>query len=250
MDASAEPAPIPFDTAALQSLEAILSAPQGIDIGEFLATLDEHFARQRSLIDVQAYREGRKPWKKLADEVVPVAAFLRHVGITGQVRFPLNDQPPDAWVREASSEAEVGIEVTRVLARSKVETARSLQDKPVVPGFLGLSDKASPEAYKQAKKRGRILNSRRGIERAIEGSITERLAGKSAPKFQGQKLLLVTPLGSAPDHDWEPLCERLQPVAKGTAFDQIFLVGEASSSPPVLLFDRTAQDVVPASAEP
>ena len=152
-----EPSEPVFDLAALQALEAVLSASEGVDIGEFLATFDEHLARDRSSADVQAYREGRKPWKKLADEVAPVAAFLRHAGSAGQVRFSLSDQPPDAWIREAGSDAEVGVEVTRVLARSKVETAKSLGDKSVVPGFLGLSDSASPAAYKLAKDRGVVL---------------------------------------------------------------------------------------------
>lgn len=245
----AEAAPPSFDAAALQTLEAMLSAPDGADIVAFLAALDEHFTRQRAAIDIQAFREGRKPWKKLADEVVPVAAFLRHAGSTGRVRFPLNDQPPDAWVRETGSDVDIGIEVTRVLARSKIETAKSLQSQSVVPGFLGLPDNAPATAYKQAKDRGRILNGRAGVEKAIEASITERLAGKSDPKFQGQRLLLVTPLGSAPGHDWEPLRERLQPMAAQTAFDQVFLVDEARSIPPVLLFDRTEHGATPATEQ-
>lgn len=240
---------MPFDTAALQALEAALSAPDGVDIEELLATLEEHFARPRSSADVQAFREARKPWKKLADEVVPVAAFFRQTGAAGRVRFPLNDQPTDAWVRQPGSDCEAGIEVTRVLARSKVETAKSIPEKGVVPGFLGLPDDAPPSAYKQAKDRCRILNSRARIERAIEDSVAERLKGKSDPKFQGQTLLLITPLGSAPDHDWGPLRERLQPAADKTAFDQIFLVDEVRSKPPVLLFVRTDQNVAPGSGE-
>ena len=118
---------MPFDAAALQKLEAKLSAPNGVDIAELLSMLEEHFARPRSVADVQAYREGQKPWKKLADEVMPVATYLRHANITGRIRFPLNDQPPDAWLLETVSQTEVGIEVTRVLARSKIETAKGLR---------------------------------------------------------------------------------------------------------------------------
>lgn len=244
------PAPTAFDAAALKTLEASLSAPDGVDIDEFLATLDEHFARSRSSTDVQAFREARKPWKKLADEVVPVAAFFRQTGAVGRVRFPLNDQPTDAWVRQAGFDSEAGIEVTRVLARSKVETAKSMPAKGVVPGFLGLPDDAPAAAFGQAKARGRVLNSRASIEKAIEDSVAKRLAGKSDQKFQGQTLLMVTPLGSAPDHDWGPLRERLQPAAEKTAFDQIFLVDEVRSKPPVLLFDRTAEAATSAPAEP
>lgn len=246
----AAPTPAAFDVAALHALEAKLSAPDGIEIGELLATLDELFASPRDPADIQAFREARKPWKKLADEVVPVAAFLRQTGASGRVRFPLNDQPTDAWVRQPGSNTEVGIEVTRVLARSKVETAKSIPEKGIVPGFLGLADDAPAAAYKKATDRGRLMNTRTHIEKTIEDGIAKRLDGKSDPKFQGQTLLMVTPLGSAPDHDWEPLCKRLRPVAEKTAFDQIFLVDEARPKPPVLLFDRNGQPFGAHSAEP
>jgi hypothetical protein len=239
----------PFDTAALHALEATLSASDGVDIDELLATLDEHFARPRSSADIQAFREARKPWKKLADEVVPVAASFRQTGAAGRVRFPLNDQPTDAWVRQFGSDCEAGIEVTRVLARSKVETAKSMPEKGAVPGFLGLADDAPASAYKRAKDRGRLLNSRDGIEKVIEKGIAKRLVGKSDPKFQGQTLLMVTPIGSAPDHDWGPMLERLQPVAEKTAFDRIVLVDEVREKQPVLLLDRSGQPAAPASVE-
>jgi hypothetical protein len=238
----ADSSPIPFDAAALKTLEAALSSPDGMDIREFLATFDEHFERPRAKADVQAYREGRKPWKKLADEVAPVAAYLRQAKITGRIRFPLNDQPPDAWLLDTGANAENGIEVTRVLARPKVELAQRLRDEPVAPGFLGLADDAPAEVYQLAKKRNRITNSRKGIEGAIEASITERLARKSDPKFKGQTLVLVTPLGSAPENDWEPLKARLHTQAAETAFDRIFLVEDGRFRQPVLLFERTAHD--------
>jgi hypothetical protein len=240
---------MPFDTAALQKLEEKLSAPNGVDITELLSMLDEHFARLRSVADVQAYREGRKPWKKLADEVMPVATFLWHADITGRIRFALNDQAPDAWLLEVGSQIEVGIEVTRVLARSKIETAKGLRDQPVVPAFLGLPDNAPNQSFRQARDRGRILNSRGGIESAIKASLSERLAGKSDTKFRGQTLLLVTPLGSAPSHNWEPLRAQLLTEAEQTAFDRIFLIDEAGPKQAFLLFDRAAHDVEPGQTE-
>lgn len=245
----AAPPPIPFDTAALKALEAALSSAEGMDIGAFLATLDEHFARPRSKADIQAFREGKKPWKKLADEVMPVAAYLRQTNTTGRIRFPLNDQPPDAWLLKTKSNAEIGIELTRVLARPKRELAKALPERGVGPGFLCLPDDATTDTYRRAVERGRVTNSRKGIEAAIEASIAERLADKSGSKFKGQTLVLVTPLGSAPDHDWEPLKARLQALAAKTAFDRIFLIDEAKSGQPVLLFSRTEEDQGPGPAE-
>jgi hypothetical protein len=171
-----------FDATALQALEAALSAPEGMEITEFLATLDEHARRDRAPADVQAYREGRKPWKKLADEVAPVAAFLRHAKIAGRIRFPLNDEPPDAWLLEDGSQTEVGIEVTRVLARSKHETAKSMQDHKVVPGFLGVADNAPSEVYKQVKARGRITKQPGGHRREDRGQRLGAASRQSRPQ--------------------------------------------------------------------
>jgi len=105
--------------------------------------------------------------------------------MAGRIRFPLNDQSPDAWLLEDGSQAVVGIEVTRVLARSKHETAKSMQDQAMVPGFLGLPDNVSSEVYKQVKARGRITNSRAGIEKSIEASILGAASRKVRSQVPG-----------------------------------------------------------------
>lgn len=235
---SEQAAPAGFDLAALEALNATLSRADGIDISELLALIEEHFRRSRSRADLRAFREGRKPWKKLADEVVPVAAFLRQAGVKGTVRFPLDDQPPDAWLQKAGAPGWVGIEVTRVLARAKVELARDLRNQPFGRGFLGFADDTSQRAFDQARARRRVTNSRQGVEKAIEESALQRLAGKADSKYEGQTLLMLAPLGSAPAHDWTALRDRLAAQARKTSFAEVILMDEARPSQrPISILD-------------
>lgn len=227
-----------FDSAALETLNKRLSHPDGLTVEALNAVLDDYFQRERSLQDVQAYREGSRPWKKLADEVVPVAEYLIRTGAGGFVRFPLDSQPPDAWFRRSADEPWSGIEVTRALARAKYDIARDLRDKPIGRGFLGLPDDAKSEEYERTRKRGRITSSAAGARRSIEAAITERIADKSDLKYAGQTLIVAAPLGSGGHHDWESMRLRLIEAARQTAFHRIAILDDARRSyTPVLVID-------------
>ncbi|MEJ2631911.1 MAG: hypothetical protein P8011_13530 [Acidihalobacter sp.] len=66
-----------FDEPALKEFYSELSSDHGISVKRFLQIERELFGRSRSDGDVAAYRLGKGVWKKLRDEVVPVATFLR-----------------------------------------------------------------------------------------------------------------------------------------------------------------------------
>ena len=139
-----------------------MSAPSGVTVAELRSLVGAFSTRPIAPADIQAYREGRKPWKKLHDEVVPVEHFLSATyPDDARVRFPLDDQPPDAWL-SAHSAPPVGIEVTGALARAAVEIGKSLARGGAVPGFIGLQDDASSAAFAKARSRGRVTSSRRG----------------------------------------------------------------------------------------
>lgn len=242
-DEQAEDPAATFDLAALEALYAAISAPDGVEVGALLARLDELFARPRSAADLQAYREGRGRWKRLADEVAPVARLLKHLQAAGRVRFGLDDQPTDAWFTPAEGGPAQGVEVTRALARSKIEAARDLQDEPMGRGFVGLPDATSQKTFDQARERRRITHAPHGVEAAIEAGVAERLRGKSADKFAGQTLLVVAPLSARPSHDWSGMAQRLDEAAQATAFRRIILMDETEKAEPVVILDR------PCSAE-
>ena len=168
-----------------------------------VAELSHHLATFSSLpiakADLQAYREGRGIWKKLHDEVVPVGHFLeKRYPHDARVRFPLDDQPPDAWLTIAG-EPPVGIEVTAALARANQEVAKSMASGGAVPGHIGLQDNATSMQFAAVRARGRILHSRMGVDAAIDTAIEIRLSAKDQQKFAKQILVITAPLGSSPN---------------------------------------------------
>lgn len=66
----------PFTEEMLQVLYHAVSAPDGVAVSELRAFVGEFTNRPIAKVDLQAYREGRKPWKKLRDEIVPVERVL------------------------------------------------------------------------------------------------------------------------------------------------------------------------------
>jgi hypothetical protein len=84
------------------------------------------------------------------------------------------------------------------------------------------------------------MNTRWGVEKAIEGNALERLAGMTDAKYEGQTLLLLAPLGSAPIHDWSLLRDRLALEAQKTSFARVFLIDDARPVwPPIPIRDWT-----------
>ncbi len=241
--ASSGPAdPAGFDATALASLYADVSRPQGVDLDELAARLDRLFTLDRSGTDLQAYREGRKPWKRLREEVVPVTALLVGRGRQGRVRFPLSDSPPDAWFQPAGRADWIGVEATGALIRSQRELAKDLPNHVVASGFRALPDQAPQKAFDAARARGRLLHSRRGVERSIAEAVATALERKNHPKYQGQILLVNAPLEALPAHDWSSSLSLPRDRDPAPPFVQIFVQGEGARARPVEIYARTGAD--------
>lgn len=223
-----------FDVTALKALYDRISRPEGVEVAALRALLAELFARPRSEADLQAFREGRGPWKKLADEVAPVSAFLAREGAAGRVRFALNDEPPDAVLYPPDEGAPVAIEVTRVQGRARAELGRDLRGGKPGRGFIDLPEDVSQTAFDEARAKGRVMHVRDGIVRAIEASAVERLVKKSAPRFQDQVLLMLASLGSAPDHDWSGLRKRLAPLAATSPLARVVVMDDGRARGPLV----------------
>ena len=217
-----------FDEESLSILYNRISAAAGVTIAELKTLISEMDAGSISQADLNAYRQGRPPWKKMHDEVVPVMHFLlgRYPG-DARVRFPLNDQPPDAWLT-IDHQTSVGIEVTGALSRSRVEVSKNMAAKGIVPGFIGLQDNASIAEFEAAKQRGRVVHSAVAVNDALEAGIRRQLKAKNQTKYKGYILLVTANLHSSPgrtEADWNA---RLVDQAAGLPFSQVFLVDGTS----------------------
>lgn len=217
-----------FTQASLQRIYDRISADKGVTIAELRALVNDFSSRPIAHADVQAYREGRNPWKKLHDEVVPVLHFISAgKPDSARVKFPLDDQPPDAWLM-VDGEPVMGIEVTAALGRSSVEIARGLAGQTIAPGFIGLQDDGKQAEFDSVRSRGRITNSRAGVDKSIDRAITIRLEGKDNEKFAGQTLLVTAPIGSSPNRGIEDLLAKLGPKASTLPFSHVFVIDNRS----------------------
>lgn len=223
------------DTTVLDALYALLAAEEGIEIADLLVRLADLFDRPRDKAMTELLAERRPPWKILADEVLPVADFLRaQATIEGRIRFPQDDTAYDAWVRTGGGEWH-GIEVTGALSRAHVALAEAERDKPVKAGFLGLADDASRDVYAAALKRPRVMHSRRGVEMQVKASLRSALAKKNKPnKYDGGTLLVAVPLMRLQADNWDAMAEALAPDAADLPFDQIYAIDDRKIPPRIL----------------
>lgn len=223
------------DAAVIEALCALLAQEEGIEIADLLARLEDLFERPRDKALSDLLAERRKPWKVLADEVLPVADFLRMRGETdGRIRFPRDDSPYDARIHLGDGQWR-RIEVTGALSRAHIMLAGAERDKPVKAGFLGLPDQAPPEAYAAALKRPRVMHSRRGVEMQVEAGLRAALAKKDEPgKYDGGTLLISVPLMRLPDDRWDEMAEGLASEAADLPFDEIYAIDDRKVPPRIL----------------
>jgi hypothetical protein len=220
----------PFTGESLAAFYATISAPDGVSVTELKSMLADFTERPRSRADTRFYREGGKPWKKLKEEVVPVAVFLGETAPPdARVRFPLDDGPADAWLSVGNDEP-IGIEVTGALARARMEVGASLADGKPVPGFIGLQDDATSEAFARVRARGRITSARVSVDKTIDEAILRRLEAKDKAKYAGHILLIDAPLGSSPNRKPADLQAKHGARAAALPFAAVYLLDAARSS--------------------
>jgi hypothetical protein len=131
-------------------------------LDDFEQALVDYFTRPRSASDLADYRAKRGTAKKLRDEVVPVLHHVKFTKARGEIRFELNSDVPDCWLRGTSSAVPQGLEITVAQSREQQRLGQLMnQTKGAVPGYLGLADDA-PEALYQERlpsSPGRLLQA-------------------------------------------------------------------------------------------
>jgi hypothetical protein len=73
-----------FDVEALNKFYDDLSTPDVMSVNDFHIRQATLFAEERSSNDINDYRLGKNPWKKLRDEITPVSRFLKYSHMEGR----------------------------------------------------------------------------------------------------------------------------------------------------------------------
>jgi hypothetical protein len=201
-------------------------------LAEFEQVLAAYFGRPRPKAELADYRAKRGALKKLRDEVVPVLHHTKFVKAKGDIRFELNSNVPDCWLRNNPDAPPQGLEVTVAQSRAQQRLGQHMNEqKGIVPGYLGLPDDAPEKLFKERLARGRVMYSSDGALQAIGDGIKSCLRKKDHPKYAGHDLLIEAPLHSLPKERWSLIEDDLRLAASTLPFREIHVIGDHDTSP-------------------
>jgi len=221
-----------FDVKALEIFYDEISVTNGVSVSAFQKRLVSLFAGQRTDADIKDYRLGKKPWKKLRDEIVPISSFLEFYNVeANRIRFPLDNKTPDCWLLN-DKVPNLGIEVTIERGREQYHLATELNNTGVGRGFIGMQDDASKTDFDNRMSNARIMFTSEQALEAMKAGILRCLARKNDPKYKDVSCLLIQAhLISLPKEHWCAIKEELSEVAKSLHFQNIYVIGDTHEKP-------------------
>lgn len=221
-----------FDVPTLEDFYRRVSADGGVPVDAFQRELRDLFGSERSTSDLNNFRLSKAPWKKLADEIVPISKFLDLKKIDkGRIRFPLDSRVPDAWLWDDSEDNPIGIEVTIAQGKERFHLARELVNDGIGRGFLGLPDDAAPSDFKLKMATQRVMFTAASALSAVKDGILRCLSRKNKPRFHGFILLIQAPMNSLSQDRWVAIQPELRAVAANLPFRAVHVISTSSERP-------------------
>lgn len=198
---------------------------------------------ERDRRSIEAFRAGKRPWKRLRNEIFPVLDLLSSLSLPdARVRFSLNDGTEDAWVSIGGDW--IGVQVTASLGTEDVARAMDLNEFGIAAGFVGRQDGPLHE-HRAQRRKPREMYSREHALREVNEGIRRCLERKNSEKFEGMVLIVTTDLGALEDvGQWHPILPALRDRAGETPFRGVYVVDKENGSrnPIVLKGMLTAAD--------
>ena len=172
------------------------------------------------------YRLGSGRVKKLRDEVSPVARFVRKFAAPAdRISFALDDKTPDCFVTHGGSRRRK-IEVTVAQGRERFNVMRELNQTGTGRGFLGLSDDAPTDHFKERMNQPRTAYSAEEIGRTLIFALA--ICARKKSKFTGDTLLIDAPLETLPPNRWDDFWEPLANEVEKLTFDEVYVTGRSN----------------------
>jgi hypothetical protein len=219
-----------FDVVALKKFYDYVSIGNGIPTEQVNAELSNLFSMPRSEEDKADFRIAKNPWKKLRDEICPVLKFLSSTKRNGLIKFPLNDQKPDAWFTPYDGVVRLGIEVTIAQGHGRYHLMKELNETGWGRGFTALADGQNPPAdFNETMSREREPYSTGQALSAVKSGVLRCLEEKNKPEYQGMVLLIEAVLTTMARDNWGSMFGELNNKAKQLPFCEVFLLGHLDS---------------------
>ncbi|WP_339783432.1 hypothetical protein [uncultured Marinobacter sp.] len=221
-----------FDRIALNDFYSELSAENGMNAAGFQSRLRTLFSMERSASDLDDYRLGKKPWKKLRDEVTPVSRFIVFNDIdVDRVRFPLNDSIPDCWLMLDNGNSR-GIEVTIERGQEQYHLTKEMNECGIGRGFIGMQDDAPKAEFNRRMSKPRVMYSSEQALAATKAGIIRCLTRKNDEKYNGTYYLVIQAhLTTLPKERWGTITEELSDKAASLPFQEVHVIGNADEAP-------------------
>jgi hypothetical protein len=189
-------------------------------------------AERRFLSEI---RLSKDPCKKLMDEIMPVARFLRSHNITdGFIRFSLDDSIPDCFLWRPGDNDPQKIEMTVAQGRVRFRYKENLIKKEESYGFLDLQDCVSKSEFNNSLARDRECYSTDQVLKNIREGIVVSLSKKRELKYAGMTLVVSARLGIEilPYESWDELINKdIIEAAAGMPFQEIHVIGDDTKKP-------------------
>lgn len=208
------------------------SAPNGMSLADFHNRQAMLFEEDRLTDDLNNYRLGKNPWKKLRDEITPVSRFLKYKRIeVDRVRFPLDNNTPDCWLLNDNGD-DLGIEVTIERGREQYHLTKELNETGMGRGFIGVQDDAPQTDFDHRMSNPRCMFTSEQALEATKAGILRCLSRKNDRKYEKIFYLLIQAhLSTLPKERWIAITEELSQEATNLPFQEIHIIGNADEEP-------------------
>lgn len=221
-----------FDVNTLNEFYVYVSAADGVGVTDFQNRLKTLFAMNRSAEDLNDYRLGKNPWKKLRDEITPVSHFLQYKRIKiGKIRFPLDSKTPDCLLLNDDG-PDHGIEVTIERGHERYHLTTDLNKNGIGGGFIGIQDDASLDEFGKCMSQPREMYTSEQALEATKDGILRCLSKKDHCRYKEVFYLLIqADLFTLHQERWESLREELSNEATNLPFQEVYIIGNAGAEP-------------------
>lgn len=199
----------------------------GITVESFLEKQAEILGFMHAWGLTNDYRLGKGRVKKLRDEIVPVARFVRaHAKPEDRIRFALDDTHPDCTLCHQDSRRRE-VEVTVAQAQERFHLMKELNEKGTARGFLGITDDSARQDFKDRMGCERKAYSTEEVLRCIQSAI--ELCAQNKLRYRGDTLLIEAPMETLPVDQWSQLPERFadNEQLKALSFSEVYVTGSS-----------------------
>ncbi len=170
----------------------------------------------------ESFRLGQGRTKKLRDEVVPVARFLRAVSEPqDRIQFSLDNAFPDCVLTRSDGEVRQ-IEVTVAQAKTRFFTMSELNRRGTGRGYMNLTDEESSGAFENQMAQPRMAYETREIVETASKAIKICIEKK---KHHGSDTLVVELLSVEilPKNRWSQHLDQLRSSAHESSFNEVYM---------------------------